>query len=99
MTNKEKFLTLVSETETETMAEVRFRNANRSWLRESGFIAWKVLDRLDELQWSENDLAEKMEISKEEVTSIVRGNSDLKLSTIVQIEAILGTIVLENNNL
>ena len=52
MTNKEKFLQLVSGEDTKTIAEVKQRIKNRAMLRESQQIAIKVLMKLDESGWT-----------------------------------------------
>ena len=54
MTNKEKFLALVSEKDSGTLERNRDRIRNRSMLRESQQIALKVLMKLDELERKEN---------------------------------------------
>lgn len=94
MTNKDKFLALVKGTEVDTMAEVQYRIANRSWLQVATVIACKVLNRLDELQWSQKDLAEKMNFSTQQINKIVRGQENLTLATIVKLEKILGIVLL-----
>lgn len=89
MTNKEKFLALVSEDTNNTMDYIRERINKRSQLRESARIAWKVLDKLEELGWSQKDLAEKMEVSPQQVNKIVKGQENLTLATLVKLQEIL----------
>lgn len=85
-TNKDKFLALVSEIETETIEEVKLRIENKSWLKVSKEIAIKVLLRLDELGWSQKMLAEKMNVSPQQINKIVRGQENLTLATILRLE-------------
>lgn len=61
MTNKEKFLQLVSDEDNNTLKEIKQRIKNRAMLRESQQIAIKVLMKLDELGWTQKDLAQKWE--------------------------------------
>lgn len=96
MTNKEKFLALVSGSEPETMAEVKERNRNRAMLEESQDIALKVLMRLDELGWSQKDLAAKLEVSPQQVNKIVKGQENLTLATIVKLQDILNIGILSS---
>lgn len=96
MTNKEKFLSLATEDDRKTMEAVRYRIANRPWLQAAAEIAWKVLDRLDVLGWTQKDLAEKMSVSQVEISNIVKGTSDLNLSTITLLERVLGIKVIVN---
>lgn len=89
MTNKEKFLALVSGSEPETMTEVKERNRNRAMIEESQIIALKVLTRLDELQWSQKLLAEKMDVSPQQVNKLVKGQENLTLTTLVKLQEVL----------
>ena len=59
MTNKEKFLSLVTTDDSNTIKKVKERQLNRERLRESQQIALKVLLKLDEMGWSQKKLAEK----------------------------------------
>lgn len=61
--NKEKFLRLVSNETTDTVKRNRERLSNRKELRTSRAIALKVLDKLDQLEWSQKLLAQKMNVA------------------------------------
>ena len=98
MTNKEKFLALVSKEKDNTMDYIRERIKNRSMLVESQEIAWKVLDRLDELGWSQKRLAAEMEVTPQQVNKIVRGQENLTLATIVKLQEILNISILSSYN-
>ena len=89
MTNKEKFLALVSGSEPETMAAVKERNRNRAMIEESQAIALKVLVRLDDLKWSQKQLAEKMGVTPQQVNKIVKGQENMTLATLVKLQEIL----------
>lgn len=94
-TKKQKFLKLVSDEMPDTMDKIHWRNENRFWLRESQKIAIKVLMRLDELGWSQALLAEKLEVSPQQVSKIVKGKQNLTLSSLVKLQEILGIEVLK----
>lgn len=94
MTNKEKFLALVSQEKDDTLEFIRDRIRNRPMIEESQRIAWKVLDRLDELGWSQKDLAKKMEVTPPQVNKIVKGQENLTLATIVKLQEILNIAIL-----
>jgi transcriptional regulator with XRE-family HTH domain len=94
MTNKEKFLNLVSGEDSKTLAEVRKRIKNRAMLRESQQIALKVLMKLDELGWTQKDLANKMGVSPQQITKIVSGKENLTIETQVKLQGILEIPVL-----
>lgn len=90
MTNKEKFLKLVSEKETRTVARAKARLAKRSYSKLSNLIAFEVLERLDELGWSQKKLAEKMNVSPQQVNKWVKGNENFTLSTLGRLGEVLG---------
>lgn len=90
MTNKEKFLKLVSEKETRTVARAKARLAKRSYNKLSNLIAFEILERLDELGWSQKKLAEKMDVSPQQVNKWVKGNENFTLSTLGRLGEVLG---------
>jgi transcriptional regulator with XRE-family HTH domain len=94
MTNKEKFLQLVSEEDTKTLAEVKKRIKNRAMLRESQQIALKVLMKLDDLSWSQKDLAKAMDVTPQQITKIVSGKENLTIETQIKLQNILDIPVL-----
>ena len=96
MKNKEKILAIVSKKDTKTLEKNRWRIDNRHWLRESQEIAMKILDRLDELNWSQKNLAKKMDVSPQQINKIVKGDENLTLDTIARLQKILNIPILAN---
>ena len=94
MSNREKFLALVSDEDTKTMEQNTWRIKNRSMLRESQKIALKVLSKLDELGWSQKVLAEKMEVSPQQISKIVSGKENLTIDTQVKLQNVLDIPIL-----
>jgi transcriptional regulator with XRE-family HTH domain len=94
MTNKEKFLQLVSGEDTKTLAEVSNRIKNRAMLRESQQIALKVLLKLDDLGWSQKDLAKEMGVSPQQISKIVSGKENLTIETQIKLQTILDIPIL-----
>jgi len=94
MTNKEKFLSLVSEQYSRTMERNRERIRNRAMLRESQQIALKVLMKLDELRWTQKDLAKSMAVTPQQITKIVSGKENLTIETQIKLQNILDIPVL-----
>ena len=94
MTNKEKFLQLVSGEDTTIIAEVKQRIKNRAMLRESQQIALKVLMKLDDLGWAQKDLAKAMNVSPQQITKIVSGKENLTIETQIKLQNILSIPVL-----
>src|SRR5690554_4109686 len=93
-TNQEKFKSLVSKEKTNTAQKNKDRIKNRMRLRESQDIAMKILDKLEELGWSQKQLADKMEVSPQQITKIVSGKANLTLESIVKIQSILDIPIL-----
>ena len=89
MTNKEKFIQLVSGEDSKTLTDLKKRIKNREMLRESQQIALKVLMKLDNLGWSQKDLAKKMEVTPQQITKIVSGKENLTIETQIKLQNIL----------
>ncbi|MEN8914070.1 MAG: helix-turn-helix transcriptional regulator [Polaribacter sp.] len=87
--NKEILKTIASKEVTTTLEKNRARIKNRLMLKESRKIALSVLLKLDELGWSQKDLADKMGVSKQQVNKIVKGKENLTLQTMISIQDIL----------
>lgn len=94
MTNKEKFLALVSKEQTKTLKENKERIKNRAMLRESQQIAIKVLMKLDELGWTQKVLASKLEVSPQQITKILSGKENLTIETQIKLQNILDIPIL-----
>jgi transcriptional regulator with XRE-family HTH domain len=89
MTNKEKFLQLVSKEQSQTLEKAKERIKNRAMLGESQKVALKVLAKLEELQWSHQELAEKMSVTIPYIDKIVRGKENLTLETLIKLQEVL----------
>jgi transcriptional regulator with XRE-family HTH domain len=94
MTNKERFLSLVSPVDSEMVREILFRKENKSWLRESMRIAVKVLLALKEQDMTQKELAEKMNVSPQYISKLVKGKENLTLETLTKLQNILGIDIL-----
>ena len=89
MTNKEKLLELVTEKDNSIITEIKWRKENSNMLDESRSIALKVLIRLTELEWTQKDLAKKMNVSPQHINKILKGKENLTLETQIKIQSIL----------
>jgi DNA-binding XRE family transcriptional regulator len=94
MTNKENFLAIVSKETPDTLEKNKDRIKNRAMLRESQQIAMKVLKKLDELGWTQKDLAKAMDVSPQQVNKIVKGQENLTIETQIKLQTILNVPVL-----
>jgi ribosome-binding protein aMBF1 (putative translation factor) len=68
---------------------------NENWLDKSADIAFSVLEALDNLGESQAWLAEKLGVNQQYISQIVKGNENLSLSTIYNLEEVLGIRLLE----
>ncbi len=87
--NKEQFLALVSESDDTFLDELESNFKHRDMLKESFMIGIKVLAKLEELGWSQKDLAEKMKVTPQQINKIVRGKQNLTLDTIIKLQSAL----------
>jgi transcriptional regulator with XRE-family HTH domain len=97
MTNKEKFLALVSEQDNSVLEKIKWRIENRAWLRRSQSIALKILLRLDEINITQKELAERMGVSAQMVNKLVKGSENITLETISKLEKALGMELIQVN--
>lgn len=66
------------------------RKANKTWLKKSAKIAIKINRFLKENKVSQKEMAEKMDVSPQQVNKILKGSENLKLETICKLEEVLG---------
>lgn len=92
--NRKRFLELVSKEETKTAEKNRKRIEKRAMLRASGDIAFKILEKLDELGWAQKQLAEALDVSPQYVSKMVKGNENFTLETLVKLQGILDIPIL-----
>ncbi|MGL4581908.1 MAG: helix-turn-helix transcriptional regulator [Flavobacterium sp.] len=90
MTNKEKFLALVSPEETNTVERAKARVANKELYKVSQKIALHILNRLTILGWKQKDLAEKMAVTPQQVSKWVKGNENFTIDTLIKLSQVLG---------
>lgn len=89
MTNKDKFLALVSEEDSKVLDRNRDRIRNRNMLCESQQKAFKVLLKLDELGWTQKELANRMDVSPQQVSKIVSGKENLTIESQIKLQTVL----------
>lgn len=94
---KKKFLELVSEEKSNFLETLDFLNKNNDWLFESQRIAFKILDYLNQNKMTQKELAEKLEVSPQQVSKIVKGKENLTLETLSNLEKALGIAFLPNS--
>ncbi|MCD8206565.1 MAG: helix-turn-helix transcriptional regulator [Bacteroidales bacterium] len=66
--------------------EAEFRMRNKSWLRYSQIVAVRMLERMDELGMTQQELAELLNCKQQYVAKLLKGRENLSLETIAKIE-------------
>lgn len=96
--NRKNFEKLVSKEKTDTVSRAKERLKNRAWLIEAQEIALDVLEKLDELGWSQAELAERLDVTPQQVSGIVSGKENLTLEIIVKLKHVLNIPVLSGSH-
>ncbi|PKQ69978.1 helix-turn-helix transcriptional regulator [Raineya orbicola] len=78
--------------------EQEWRRQNAEWIKISQRIALRILSILDEKGISQKELAERMGVSPQQVSKIVRGQENLTLETISKLEKCLETKIVDVSN-
>jgi len=90
MSNAKQILRLnASETPSKWREKAEWRRANKQWLKKSQNIALAILNCLDKNEMTQTELADKMNVSQQYVSKIVKGSENLSLETISKIESVL----------
>ena len=66
--------------------EAEFRQKNKRWLRYSQHVAMLMLDKMEELNWTQKVLADKMGCTQQYVSKVLKGSENLSIETICKIE-------------
>ena len=88
---EEKLKKLAAENPATSWKEkVAFRKENKAWLKKSTRISLRILDALEDKGWNQTDLAKALDVTRQQVSKLVKGGNDFKLSTITKLEEVLG---------
>ena len=93
----EKLSKLTSGAPSDWKEQAKSRRENRAWLKKSAAIAVKVLEALKAQRLSQKDLALRMDISPQQVNKIVKGQENLTLETITNLEIALGIRIIDGS--
>lgn len=93
--NLDKFTKLVSKKPSNFLAKLEYYRFNKKWLDNSSNVAVNVLAALKEKKWSQKDLAEKMNVSAQQVNKIIKGQQNLTFETIAKLEQALDISLIE----
>lgn len=67
-----------------------YRKKNRAWLKSSRRVALRVLDALESRKMSQQDLANKLGVTRQHVSKIVKGQENFTFATVVKLQQALG---------
>lgn len=70
--------------------EAEWRRANKAWLHRSQVVAVKMLARMDEKKWTQQQVAGMLGCSQQYVSRMVKGSENLSLEMLSKIEDVLG---------
>ncbi len=92
---KKKLQKVLSDQPSGALEKTKWMRENRSWLKKSQNIAMKVLDILEAKGWNKQDLAQRMSVSAQQVSKIVKGKENLTLATIAKLENALEVTLIQ----
>lgn len=91
----EKFGKLVSNEPSNFLSKLEYYRTNKKWLDKSAMIAVNVLEALKTKGLSQKDLAQKMNVSAQQVNKILKGQQNLTFETISKLETALEISLIE----
>ena len=94
-TNKEKFLKLVSNKPTTTLANIEHRIKNRDKIKGYQLIAIKVLSRMDKLKLTKRELALLVKTHNSRIDKVVIGKEAVSKDLLKRLEGVLNIKLLE----
>ena len=97
MANIEK-LNKISTGKSNWIDKAKERQENKAWLNHSQKIAVKVLRTLREMKMKQKELAEKIGVSPQQISKIIKGKENLTLETISKLENALNVNLILSEN-
>jgi transcriptional regulator with XRE-family HTH domain len=77
------------------LADADYRLENKAWLVKSQAIALKILRSLRAKGLSQRDLADKLNVTPQQVNKWVKGGENFTIETIAKIEQVLDIVLIE----
>lgn len=78
--------------------KAEWRRQNNDWLKNSQKVAILVLTYMEERQITQEELANRMGVTQQYVSKIVKGSENLSFQTVSKIESVLGISILSINS-
>ncbi|PIF32245.1 helix-turn-helix protein [Flavobacterium sp. 9] len=93
--NLENFQKLVSNEQSGWLEKFSYYKANKKWIDQSSKVAINILEALKQKGLSQKDLAQKMNVSAQQINKILKGQQNLTLETISKLENTLEISLIE----
>ncbi|KAA6437081.1 helix-turn-helix transcriptional regulator [Dyadobacter flavalbus] len=94
MSNKEDFYTkiqhLISDEPSDWLEDEKFQEENKEWLHHSQQVALQVLRQLRKIGMSQNELALKMNVSRQQVNRWLKGSENFTFATVDKLRKAVG---------
>lgn len=91
----DKFEKLVSDKPSNFLSKLAYYKANKKWIDQSSKVAINVLEALRTKGLSQKDLAQKMNVSAQQVNKIIKGKQNLTFETVGKLENALEISLME----
>jgi DNA-binding Xre family transcriptional regulator len=94
MNRNEKIKAITAETRSNWLEEAEKKLANKGARKNARKVALQVLRLLRELNITQTELAERMGVSRQQVSKIVKGQENFTFETIEKLEKALGVTLM-----
>ena len=94
-TFKDKINKIAKEDQSRWIEKSKLRRANKVWLDKSAKIALKILRYIRANEITQKDLAEKLNVTPQNISKILKGQENLTIETISKFESVLGISLFE----
>jgi plasmid maintenance system antidote protein VapI len=97
-TTIQNFKNLVGNNKSNFIENIKASLENREWQSRSQDIAFIVLEKLAELEMKQYQLADKMNVTAQQISKILKGAENLTLESISKLENALGIKLININH-
>ena len=94
---KNKLATTLANNKSNWQTKAEWRQANQAWLRHSRQIALKINNALKAQGLTQKQLAERLAVSPQQVSKLLKGTENMTLETIAKLESALDVALIGEN--
>ncbi len=91
---KNKLTDTLADNKSNWQSKAEWREANKAWLRHSRQIALKINKALKAQGLTQKQLAERLEVSPQQISKLLKGTENMTLETIAKLELALGVALI-----